>query len=386
MNYASSANLLRKEEIIIAPYGTHSKDTRGRLFPEEEHSYRGCYQRDKDRILHTTSFRRLEYKTQVFVNDEGDYYRTRLTHTLEVAQIGRTLARALGGNEDLAEAICLAHDMGHPPFGHSGEEVLARKMINHGGFNHNRQTLRIVTKLEKRYNGFTGLNLSYETLEGIAKHETEYDTMGDMDFNPDLRGSLEAQIANMADETAYSAHDLDDGLRSGLLTLEMVQSLGIWRMISDSIHFADSKLSDLDRHRFITALTALEVDDIVEHSEQMIQKNRIESVSDLVHMPYNIVSNSDMMVGLNRELKDFLFNNMYRHYRVVRMSAKADMILSRLFDTFLNNPKLMPAHIQSMIDEKGLEVAICDYIAGMTDQYSIQKFNELFVPGSWQAD
>lgn len=380
MNYASSANLLRKEEITIAPYGTHSKDTRGRLFPEEEHSYRGCYQRDKDRILHTTTFRRLEYKTQVFVNDEGDYYRTRLTHTLEVAQIGRTLARALGGNEDLAEAICLAHDMGHPPFGHSGEEVLARKMINHGGFNHNRQTLRIVTKLEKRYNGFTGLNLSYETLEGIAKHETEYDTMGDMDFNPDLRGSLEAQIANMADETAYSAHDLDDGLRSGLLTLEMVQSLGIWRMISDSIHFADSKLSDLDRHRFITALTALEVDDIVEHSEQMIQKNRIESVSDLVHMPYNIVSNSDMMVGLNRELKDFLFNNMYRHYRVVRMSAKADMILSRLFDTFLNNPKLMPSHIQEMIDEKGLEVAICDYIAGMTDRYAVKQYQKLFDP------
>ena len=380
MNYASSANLLRKEEIIIAPYGTHSKDTRGRLFPEEEHSYRGCYQRDKDRILHTTSFRRLEYKTQVFVNDEGDYYRTRLTHTLEVAQIGRTLARALGGNEDLAEAICLAHDMGHPPFGHSGEEVLARKMINHGGFNHNRQTLRIVTKLEKRYNGFTGLNLSYETLEGIAKHETEYDTMGDMDFNPDLRGSLEAQIANMADETAYSAHDLDDGLRSGLLTLEMVQSLGIWRMISDSIHFADSKLSDLDRHRFITALTAIEVDDIVEHSEQMIQKNRIESVSDLVHMPYNIVSNSDMMVSMNRELKDFLFNNMYRHYRVVRMSAKADMILSRLFDTFLNNPKLMPSHIQEMIDEKGLEVAICDYIAGMTDRYAVKQYQKLFDP------
>ena len=380
MNYASSANLLRKEEIVIAPYGTHSKDTRGRLFPEEEHSYRGCYQRDKDRILHTTSFRRLEYKTQVFVNDEGDYYRTRLTHTLEVAQIGRTLARSLGGNEDLAEAICLAHDMGHPPFGHSGEEVLARKMINHGGFNHNRQTLRIVTKLEKRYNGFTGLNLSYETLEGIAKHETEYDTMGDMDFNPDLRGSLEAQIANMADETAYSAHDLDDGLRSGLLTLEMVQSLGIWRMISDTIHFADSKLSDLDRHRFITALTSLEVDDIVEHSEQMIQKNRIESVSDLVHMPYNIVSNSDMMVGLNRELKDFLFNNMYRHYRVVRMSAKADMILSRLFDTFLNNPKLMPSHIQEMIDEKGLEVAICDYIAGMTDRYAVKQYQKLFDP------
>ena len=380
MNYASSANLLRKEEVIIAPYGTRSKDTRGRIYPEDEHSYRGCYQRDKDRILHTTSFRRLEYKTQVFVNDEGDYYRTRLTHTLEVAQIGRTLARALGGNEDLTEAICLAHDMGHPPFGHSGEEVLARKMVNNGGFNHNRQTLRIVTKLEKRYSGFNGLNLCYETLEGIAKHETEYDTMGDLNFNPDIRGSLEAQIANMADETAYSAHDLDDGLRSGLLTLEMVSGLSIWRMIADNLHFAESHLSDLDRHRFINELTSIEVNDIVEHSEQQIQKNRIESVSDLVHMPYNIVSNSDMIKIMNRELKDFLFNNMYRHYRVVRMSAKADMILSRLFDTFLANPKLMPSHIQEMIDEKGLEVAICDYIAGMTDRYAVEQYQKLFDP------
>ncbi len=380
MNYASSANLLRKEEIVIAPYGTHSKDTRGRLYPEEEHDYRGCYQRDKDRILHTTSFRRLEYKTQVFVNDEGDYYRTRLTHTLEVAQIGRTLARFLGGNEDLAEAICLAHDMGHPPFGHSGEAVLAKKMANHGSFNHNRQTLRIVTKLEKRYNGFNGLNLSYETLEGIAKHETEYDTMGDMEFNPNLRGSLEAQIANMADETAYSAHDLDDGLRSGLLTLEMVEKLDIWRMISDNLHFAETKLSDLDRHRFISALTSFEMDDIVEHTQQLIQKNRIESVSDLVHMPYNIVSNSESTVAMNRELKDFLFHNMYQHYRVMRMSAKADMILSRLFDTFLSNPKLMPTHIQESIDEKGLEVAICDYIAGMTDRYATEQYKKLFDP------
>ena len=380
MNYASSANLLRKEEVIIAPYGTHSKDTRGRLYPEEEHNYRGCYQRDTDRILHTTSFRRLEYKTQVFVNDEGDYYRTRLTHTLEVAQIGRTLARALGGNEDLAEAICLAHDMGHPPFGHSGEAVLAKKMVNHGSFNHNRQTLRIVTKLERRYAGFNGLNLSYETLEGIAKHETEYDTMGDMDFNPNLRGSLEAQIANMADETAYSAHDLDDGLRSGLLTLDMVSRLDIWRLIADTLHFAETELSDLDRHRFITVLTGMEVDDIVEHTEQLIQKNRIESVSDLVHMPYNIVSNSEVMVGMNRQLKDFLYNNMYRHYRVMRMSAKAEMILSRLFDTFMSNPKLMPTHIQDAVEEKGLEVAICDYIAGMTDRYATEQYKKLFDP------
>ncbi len=380
MNYSSAANIYRKEEVTIAPYGTRTQDSKGRIYPEEEHRYRSCFQRDKDRIIHTTTFRRLEYKTQVFVNDEGDYYRTRLTHTLEVASIGRTLARALGGNEDLTETICLAHDMGHPPFGHSGEDVLAKKMVDHGGFNHNRQTLRIVTKLEKRYDAFDGLNLCRETLEGIAKHETEYDFSGDMDFNPGLRGSLEAQIANMSDETAYSAHDLDDGLRSGLLTLDMVKELRLWRLISDGLHFAEQQLSDLDRHRFIHALIGLEVDDIVDTTMQTIQKKHIESVDDLVHMPYNIVTNSDEMIKMNRELKDFLFHNLYRHYRVMRMSSKADMILSRLFDTFLNDPRLMPTHIQKTIDGKGLEIAICDYIAGMTDRYATNQYRKLFEP------
>ena len=380
MNYSSAANIYRKEEITIAPYGTHSKDTKGRTYPEDEHSYRSCFQRDKDRIIHTTTFRRLEYKTQVFVNDEGDYYRTRLTHTLEVACIGRTLARALGGNEDLAETICLAHDMGHPPFGHSSEDVLAKKMVDHGGFNHNRQTLRIVTKLEKRYDAFDGLNLCWETLEGIAKHETEYDTGGDMDFNPELRGSLEAQIANISDETAYSAHDLDDGLRSGLINLDMVKDLQIWRLLSDKLHFVDTHLSDLDRHRFINALTGLEVDDIVDTTMQTIQQKHIESVDDLVHMPYNIVANSDELTRMNRELKDFLFHNLYRHYRVMRMSSKADMILSRLFDTFLNSPVLLPTHIQKTIEGKGLETAICDYIAGMTDRYATEQYRKLFEP------
>ncbi|HPG20939.1 MAG TPA: dNTP triphosphohydrolase, partial [Flexilinea sp.] len=219
MNYASALNTFRKEEVAIAPYGIRSKDSKGRQFPEEDHAFRSCFQRDKDRIIHTTSFRRLEYKTQVFINDEGDYYRTRLTHTLEVAQIGRTLARALGGNEDLVEAICLAHDMGHPPFGHSGESALAKMMVNSGSFNHNHQTLRIVTKLEKRYADFDGLNLCYETLEGIAKHETEFNFSDLLEYNPDSRGHLEAQIANIADEIAYSAHDLDDGLRSGIITV-----------------------------------------------------------------------------------------------------------------------------------------------------------------------
>lgn len=380
MNYASKTTILRKEEITIAPYGTHTNDSKGRAYAEDEHSYRPCYQRDKDRIIHTTAFRRLEYKTQVFINDEGDYYRTRLTHTLEVAQIGRTLARALGGNEDLTEAICLAHDMGHPPFGHSGEETLARKMADFGSFNHNHQTLRIVTKLEKRYDGIEGLNLCYETLEGIAKHETEYDKTDIKDYNPELRGSIEAQIANMADETAYSAHDLDDGLRSGMLTLDMVEKLEIWKMLADNLRFVGTSLSDLDRHRFIHELTNVEVNDIVDNTLLNIQTNRIQSVPDLVRLPYNVVTNSESFRKKNRELKDFLFHNLYRQYRVVRMSNKADMILSRLFDTFQKDPRLMPTHIQSSIAEKGAELAICDYIAGMTDRYAIEQYQKLFEP------
>jgi len=203
------------EDRSLAPYALHSKQSKGRQFPDHEPDYRTAFQRDRDRILHTTAFRRLEYKTQVFINYEGDYYRTRLTHTLEVTQIGRTIARALGANEDLVETICLAHDLGHPPFGHSGETVLARLMKDHGGFDHNKQSFRIVTFLENRYPDFPGLNLTWEVLEGIVKHETEYDIADARDFNPDLRGHLEAQIANVADELAYTAHDLDDGLRSG---------------------------------------------------------------------------------------------------------------------------------------------------------------------------
>jgi dGTPase len=205
------------EAQMLAPYGCRSRDSRGRAVMEEEHPYRTAFQRDRDRILHTTAFRRLEYKTQVFVTYEGDYYRTRLTHTLEVTQIGRTLARSLGVNEDLVEAICLAHDLGHPPFGHAGEEILNRLMTGHGGFNHNAQSLRTVDFLERRFPDFLGLNLTYEVREGIVKHETEYDVSDATGFEPEKRGTLEAQLANPADEIAYNAHDLDDGLRSGLL-------------------------------------------------------------------------------------------------------------------------------------------------------------------------
>ena len=219
----------------LAPYAIRSKDSKGRSHPEDEPDYRTVFQRDRDRILHTTAFRRLEYKTQVFINYEGDYYRTRLTHTLEVAQIGRSIARALGANEDLVESICLAHDLGHPPFGHSGERELARLMVDHGGFNHNKHSFRIVTELEKRYPEFDGLNLTWEVLEGMIKHETEYDVSDAADFDPSLRGHLEAQIANAADELAYTAHDLDDGLRSGLITPDDLSGISLWEVINESI-------------------------------------------------------------------------------------------------------------------------------------------------------
>lgn len=380
MNYASALSIRRREETSIAPYGIFSKDTKGRKHFEKEHEFRGPFQRDKDRIIHTTAFRRLEYKTQVFINDEGDYYRTRLTHTLEVAQIGRTLARALGANEDLVEAICLAHDLGHPPFGHAGEATLSKLMLDFGSFDHNEQTLRIVTFLEKRYDAFPGLNLSYETLEGIAKHETEYDKAAIADYSPDLRGGLEAQIANAADEIAYSVHDLDDGLRSGILMPDMCRNLLVWKEIANEIGWIGSEFTDLDRHRFTNALTNSIVSDIFFSTEAKIKSAHIESVDELQRLPYNVVSSSETWRLQSRELKDFLFANLYRHYRVVRMSYKAEQIITRLFETFQKDPRLLPTHIKINIDERGLERTICDYIAGMTDRYAINQYRKLFDP------
>jgi len=233
------------EDQYLAPYGMHSKDSKGRTHPEDEPDYRTVYQRDRDRILHTTAFRRLEYKTQVFINYEGDYYRTRLTHTLEVTQIGRTIARALGANEDLVETICMAHDLGHPPFGHSGETILARLMRDYGGFDHNKQSLRIVTELEHRYPDFPGLNLSWEVLEVIVKHETEYDISDAKTFNPDLRGNLEAQITNVADELAYTAHDLDDGLRELARVLDERHDIAERHLAGRDAQAADDRYCDV---------------------------------------------------------------------------------------------------------------------------------------------
>lgn len=368
------------EDRSLAPYALHSKQSKGRQFPDHEPDYRTAFQRDRDRILHTTAFRRLEYKTQVFINYEGDYYRTRLTHTLEVTQIGRTIARALGANEDLVEAICLAHDLGHPPFGHSGETVLARLMKDHGGFDHNKQSFRIVTFLENRYPDFPGLNLTWEVLEGIVKHETEYDIADARDFNPDLRGHLEAQIANVADELAYTAHDLDDGLRSGMITPAMLSGMELWEIVADLVGWRGGELADLHRHRIIRELIGIQVSDQVNSTDRRLRESSARSAEDLQRLSYNIVGFSDEMRQRNRQLKDFLYANLYRQYRVVRMAVKAERILSEIFTAYRAQPNTLPAHIQTQIADRGLERTICDYIAGMTDRYAVEEHQKLFDP------
>jgi dGTPase len=368
------------EDQILAPYGLRSKNTKGRIYPDEEPGYRTSFQRDRDRILHTTAFRRLEYKTQVFINYEGDYYRTRLTHTLEVAQIGRTIARALGANEDLVEAICLAHDLGHPPFGHSGEVALARLMNDHSGFDHNKQSLRIVTDLERRYPDFPGLNLTWEVREGIVKHESEYDMSDASDYNPELRGHLEAQIANVADELAYTAHDLDDGLRSGMITPRTLEGITLWEILAESVGWYGPYLEELPRHQLIRRLIGLEVSDLVQATHQNILESKIKSVAELQGLPYNVIGFSEDMHRRNRQLKDFLYANLYRHHRVVRMAVKAERIITDLFKTYLDEPEMLPEHVQSFVEERGLERTICDYIAGMTDRYAIDEHQKLLDP------
>ena len=365
------------EEQSIAPYGCKSKLSKGRAYPEEEPEYRTAFQRDRDRILHTTAFRRLEYKTQVFITYEGDYYRTRLTHTLEVAQIGRTIARALGASEDLEEVICLAHDLGHSAFGHSGEVALSSLMKDHGGFDHNRQSLRIVTTLERRYPDFPGLNLTWEAREGIVKHESEYDIADAREYNPELRGHLEAQIANVADELAYTAHDLDDGLRSGMLTPLMLEGITLWEILLESVDLRAAEINDLNRHRLIRRLIGMEVSDLVHTTHSRLRDSNVRSVEELQRLPYNVIAFSEDMHRRNRQLKDFLYAKLYRHYRVVRMQVKAERIITNLFNAYLSEPSILPTHVQEQVEQFGLERTICDYIAGMTDRFAIEEHQKL---------
>jgi dGTPase len=372
-----------REKSMLASYAMASGDSRGRAHGEEEHPYRTAFQRDRDRVIHTTAFRRLEYKTQVFVYHEGDHYRNRLTHTVEVAQIGRSLARTLGANEDLTEAICLAHDLGHAAFGHIGETTLNGLMQGHGGFDHQRQTMRIVTLLEDRYPEFPGLNLTYEVREGLVKHDTDYDVTDATGYEPDLAGTLECQLANLADEIAYNTSDLEDGLRSGLLEPLEVRELDVWDSVMTALgERFDCRLDDLLRTRAVRRLIGIEITDAIMTTAAQLADLDVKSVEDVRRVGSNVAGFSAEMLEMNRQLKDFLLRSFYRHPRVMRMAGKAQRLLTELFHAYLEEPQQLPYEIQARIRSgtDSAERVICDYLAGMTDRYAISEHKKLFDP------
>ncbi len=373
-----------QEYKILAPYAMKSKESRGRLYKEKEHDYRSIYQRDKDRIIYSTAFRRLEYKTQVFVNHEGDHYRTRLTHTLEVSQLARTIARTLKLNEDLVEAIALAHDLGHTPFGHTGEDTLHQLMQDHGGFEHNRQGLRVVDILEKRYPNFQGLNLTRETREGIIKHTTTYDKAdwtGLTEFSPNESPTLESQVVSMADEIAYNNHDLDDGLRSDLLAKKNLMRVDLWKKFYLKFKKTYPKLNEqAQRYQTIRALINHQVTDLIKETTKKIKELNIDSILKVKQFPEKIVNFSSKVSEEKEELKNFLNENLYQHYRVNRMSSKARRFIRKLFEVYLDRPEQLPPQKQARLKKDGPHRVICDYIAGMTDRYALNEYKKLFEP------
>ena len=372
--------LEENERSSLAPYALFSAASRGRVHHESEPRYRTAFQRDRDRIVHSAAFRLLEYKTQVFVNDAGDYYRTRLTHTLEVAQIGRTLARALGANEDLVETICLAHDLGHPPFGHAGEHVLNQLMSDHGGFNHNHQSYRVVTKLERRYRNWTGLNLTIESLEGIAKHETSDNRRWFSEISQETGPSVEAQIANISDELAYNAHDLDDGLQAGLIHTDQIAELGLWQQVVERVKWKDRSLDSVSRHHIIRELVGLLVDDVLGESQwRLSQLNPESSIAVQLHGD-PVVCHSQAQLEQVAQLKDFLFHHMYRHYRIVRMQTRAEHFLEALFASYVNQPLQLPDDYRAKLDEESVHRVVADYIANLTDRSALHEYQQLFDP------
>lgn len=382
-----------------APYACDPARSRGRLVPEPESPTRTPFQRDRDRIIHSTAFRRLKHKTQVFIAHEGDHYRTRLTHTIEVAQIARALARALRLDEDLAEAVALVHDFGHTPFGHTGEEALNDRMKAFGGFDHNAQSLRIVTKLEHRYADFDGLNLSWETLEGLVKHNgpllgahaAHPDAavpLPILDFNKryDLEltrfASLEAQCAAIADDIAYNAHDIDDGLRAGLLSLDALDEVPLTKRLLDLVR---TRYPDLDPvrtgHELVRRQITIMVEDVIEEAQRRLAVAKPQSVEDVHGQSHALVAFSDTMCTDEKVLKRFLFKNLYFHDSVVVRRHAADKILQDLFDTCFTNPSIMPSEWQSgceTLDEAARARRVADYLAGMTDNYAVREHRRLF--------
>jgi dGTPase len=372
-------------EESLAPWAMRADLTRGRRYREPEHPFRSAFQRDRDRIIHSRAFRRLEYKTQVFVNHEGDHFRTRLTHSIEVSQVGRTVARALGLNGDLVEALALSHDLGHTPFGHLGEQVLNVLMRRHGGYNHNRQSLRIVEWLEDRYPRWPGLNLTYEVREGIAKHSGPINVKLAPEFaeySTKEAPPLEAQMIDIVDEIGYNHHDVDDGIRSELISAENLSREvplfgGPWRRAGRDHPRAT------ERQRVALALTGMIdtlVTDLVKSSRRRIADSGARSVAEVRARKGWLIGLSDRVAARNAELKRYLHENLYRHHRIERMKDKARRVVKALFGRYCDNHRLLPEKFQARIEREGRERVICDYIAGMTDRYALDEYRRLFDP------
>ncbi len=388
---------MKTAHVPYASYATYADQSRGRLHKEPESPNRTVFQRDRDRVLHAGAFRRLIHKTQVFVAHVGDYYRTRLTHSLEVAQIARSIALELGLNEELAETLALCHDLGHTPFGHAGEEALNACMGEHGGFDHNAQSLRIVTHLEQRYAEFDGLNLTWETLEGLVKHNgpllKDGITLADlpyairkyhekMDLELDTHAGPEAQVAALADDIAYNNHDIDDGLRAGLFTVEDLMTLP---MVGDILRKVQQAYPDATprqcRHETIRRLISTMVADVVAETGRRLQKCQPKTVEDIRRFNMPLVAFSEEMEAYHQALKKFLYTRMYRHYKVNRAMRKARRVVRQLFETFYDEPNTLPHQWQSLCDEKGSDITarvICDYIAGMTDRFALEEHGRVF--------
>jgi dGTPase len=379
----------------LAPYACKPSQSRGRLYPEPESATRDCFQRDRDRIVHAGAFRRLQYKTQVFVNHEGDFYRTRLTHSLEVAQIARSIGRRLGLNEDLTEALALAHDLGHPPFGHAGEDALKEVMDPYGGFDHNAQSLRVVTRLEERYPAFDGLNLTWETLEGVVKHNgpllgtgnrplpraiAEYVTIHDLELA--TYASAEAQVASMADDIAYNNHDIDDGLRAGLFTTEDLKDVPLVGPIFAAAH---KKYPDLAPNRLIheavRELIGAMAKDLLEETRRRLKDAGPRSPEEVRRLKRPVAGFSDAMRENDATLKKFLFDNMYRHYKLNRMTSKARRVVRDLFQLLIAEPECLPTEWRRKaqgVRTVATAQLVADYIAGMTDRYALDEHRRLF--------
>ncbi|PYE52811.1 deoxyguanosinetriphosphate triphosphohydrolase [Deinococcus yavapaiensis] len=366
------------ERAVLAPYATFSDASRGRAHPEPEVLGRTPFHEDRERVLHTAAFRRLQYKTQVFVNFEGDHYRTRLTHTLEVASVARNVSVSLGLNETLAETITLAHDLGHSPFGHAGERALNELMREHGGFEHNRQSVRVVTKLEERSSAHPGLNLTWETLEGLAKHEPLAE--GDRTVG---RPSLEAQLANVADSVAYNAHDLDDGLRSGLISPRDLRDVELWMYLVRRLGVDERDFGDRERRAVTRELLRWMTDDLIRESNRRLEDAGVHSPEDARSHPATLVCHSREARDLLADLGRFLFTHLYRHHQVVRQIHQAELILGALFDAYRARPALLPPNVRAREATSGLERTVCDYLAGMTDRFATDEYRRLFQPRAW---